>query len=111
MTITILQGLSLGPKVKPDMAVLYAIHDVVDSPALRVLILHNQELQFSGVFVISHWQPRGAAAAADAALWSGSIKNTDVSIGSLARPFACSLAPLTGSLAPHYSLIPAFLGQ
>merc|ERR1719414_2871380 len=61
------KGLSLGPMVKPDMAVLYALHDVVDSPALRVLILHNQELQFSGVFVISHWQPPCAAAAAAAA--------------------------------------------
>ena len=38
------------------------------------------------------------------ALWSGSNKNRDVSTGPLARPFARSLAPLTCSLAPHYSL-------
>ena len=38
------------------------------------------------------------------ALWSGSAKNQDVSTGPLARPFACSLAPLTCSLAPDCSL-------
>ena len=38
------------------------------------------------------------------ALWSGTNKNTDVSTGSLARPFARSLAPLTHSLAPDCSL-------
>ena len=31
------------------------------------------------------------------------IKNPDCSTGPLARPFARSLAPLTRSLAPHYS--------
>ena len=36
------------------------------------------------------------------ALWSGTNKN--VSTGPLARPFTCSLAPLTRLLAPHYSL-------
>ena len=36
----------------------------------------------------------------DAALWSGSTKNTDVSTGPLARLFAHSLAPLPDSLAP-----------
>ena len=30
------------------------------------------------------------------ALWSGTHKNSDVSTGLLARPFARSLAPLTG---------------
>jgi len=29
------------------------------------------------------------------AQWSGTIKNQDVRTGPLARPFACSLAPLT----------------
>ena len=38
------------------------------------------------------------------ALRSGSTKNRDVSTGSLARPFAHSLAPLTRSLAPDCSL-------
>ena len=37
-------------------------------------------------------------------LWSGTNKNRDVSTGPLARPFARSLAPLTHSLAPDYSL-------
>ena len=32
------------------------------------------------------------------------IKNPDVSTGPLARPFTCSLAPLTSLLAPHCSL-------
>ena len=40
----------------------------------------------------------------DTPLWSGTNKNRDVSTGPLARPFACSLAPLTHSLAPDYSL-------
>ena len=38
------------------------------------------------------------------ALWSRTNKNRDVSTGPLARPFARSLALLTPSLAPHYSL-------
>ena len=38
------------------------------------------------------------------ALWAWINKNWDVSIGSLARPFARSLAPLTRSLAPDCSL-------
>ena len=37
-------------------------------------------------------------------LWCRIIKNTDWSTGPLARPFACSLAPLTHSLALYYSL-------
>ena len=37
-------------------------------------------------------------------LWSRIIKNLDVSTRPLARPFACLLAPLTRSLAPHCSL-------
>ena len=37
-------------------------------------------------------------------LWSGTNKNRDVSTGPLARPFARSLAPLTRSLAPPYSI-------
>ena len=37
-------------------------------------------------------------------LWARTNKNTDWSCGPLARPFARSLAPLTRSLAPHYSL-------
>ena len=37
-------------------------------------------------------------------LWARSTKNPDKSIGPLARPFAHSLALLTCSLAPHYSL-------
>ena len=36
--------------------------------------------------------------------WARSTKNTDWSTGPLARPFARSLAPLTRSLAPDYSL-------
>ena len=36
--------------------------------------------------------------------WPRSIKNSDVSTGPLARPFARSFAPLSRSLAPHYSL-------
>ena len=40
----------------------------------------------------------------DDAQWARSTKNPDVSTGPLARPFARSLAPLTRSLAPHYSL-------
>ena len=40
----------------------------------------------------------------DAALWSGTDKNRDVSTGPLARPFARSLAPLTRLLAPDCSL-------
>ena len=38
------------------------------------------------------------------ALCARIIKNLDVSTGSPARPFTCSLAPLTHSLEPHYSL-------
>ena len=38
------------------------------------------------------------------ALWSGTNKNRDVSIGPLARPFPLSLTPLTHSLASRYSL-------
>ena len=38
------------------------------------------------------------------ALWARKTMNTDWSNGPLARPFARSLAPLTHSLAPHYSL-------
>ena len=38
------------------------------------------------------------------ALWARITKNTDWSTGPLARPFTCSLAPLTRLLAPHYSL-------
>ena len=34
------------------------------------------------------------------AQWARSTKNPDVSTGPFARPFSCSLAPLTGSLAP-----------
>ena len=34
------------------------------------------------------------------ALWSGTKKNRDISTGPLARPFPCSLALLTHSLAP-----------
>ena len=37
-------------------------------------------------------------------LWSKTAKNTDCSTGSLAHPFARSLAPLTRSLAPDCSL-------
>ena len=37
-------------------------------------------------------------------LWARISKNTDWSTGSLACPYACSLAPLTRSLTPHYSL-------
>ena len=37
-------------------------------------------------------------------LWPRISKNTDWSTGPLARPFAHSLAPLTHSIAPHYSL-------
>ena len=37
-------------------------------------------------------------------LWSITAKNTDCSTGPLARPFARSLAPLTGLLAPDCSL-------
>ena len=37
------------------------------------------------------------------ALWSRITKNPDVSTGPLARPFACSLAPLTHLLALHCS--------
>ena len=36
--------------------------------------------------------------------WSGSTKNTDISTGPLACPFARSLAPLTHLLALHYLL-------
>ena len=39
-----------------------------------------------------------------AAHWARSTKNPDVSTGPLPCPFARSLAPLTRSLAPHYSL-------
>ena len=38
------------------------------------------------------------------ALWARITKSTDWSTGPLAHPFAHSLAPLTRSLAPHYSL-------
>ena len=38
------------------------------------------------------------------ALWSGTNKERHVSTGPLARPFACSLAPLTRSLALDCSL-------
>ena len=38
------------------------------------------------------------------ALWSGSTKNRHISTGTLARPFACSLVPLTRSFAPNCSL-------
>ena len=38
------------------------------------------------------------------ALWARSTKNPDERTGPLAHPFASSLAPLTCSLAPHYSL-------
>ena len=38
------------------------------------------------------------------AQWFGKAKNQDVSTGPLACSFARSLAPLTHSLAPHYSL-------
>ena len=40
----------------------------------------------------------------NAALWSGTNKNRDVSTGPLARPFAHSLALLTHLLTPHLSL-------
>ena len=40
----------------------------------------------------------------NAALWSGTNKNRDVSTGPLARPFAHSLALLTRSLAQHCSV-------
>ena len=49
--------------------------------------------------------PRQSELLRDArALWSGSTKNRDVSTGPLARPFSCSLAPLTRLLAPDCSL-------
>ena len=38
------------------------------------------------------------------AQWFRTAKNPDVSTGPLARPFDCSLAPLTRSLAPDCSL-------
>ena len=38
------------------------------------------------------------------AQWFRTAKNRDVSSGTLARPFACLLAPLTHLLAPHCSL-------
>ena len=38
------------------------------------------------------------------ALWSGTNENKDVSTGPLARPFACSHAPLTHLLALNCSL-------
>ena len=41
------------------------------------------------------WQKREALCA----LWARITKNTDWNTGPLARPFACSLAPLTRSLA------------
>ena len=46
------------------------------------------------------------------ALWSGTNKNRVVTTGPLARPFACSLAPLTPdcslrSRPPLRSLVPA----
>ena len=44
----------------------------------------------------------------NAALWSGSTKNQDVNTGSLARPFARSLALLTRSLT---SLTPLLVGK
>ena len=37
-------------------------------------------------------------------LWARTAKNTDCSTRPLARPFARSLAPITCSLALHYSL-------
>ena len=37
-------------------------------------------------------------------LWARIVKNPDYSTGPLTHPFTCSLAPLTLSLAPHYSL-------
>ena len=40
---------------------------------------------------------------ATGALWSGTNNNRDVSNGPLGRPFACSLAPLTRSLASDCS--------
>ena len=40
------------------------------------------------------------------ALWSGSNKSRDVSTGPLARPFACSLTPLTRSLARSLRSLP-----
>ena len=46
----------------------------------------------------------GAGGGGGDALWSGTNKNRDVSTGSLTRPFARSLAPLTHSLAPDCSL-------
>ena len=56
-------------------------------------------LSCHSMFVTPHWRWTSARA-----LWARSTKNPDVSAGPLARPFARSLAPLTRSLAPHYSL-------
>ena len=38
----------------------------------------------------------------NASLWSKTAKNTDCSTGPLARPFACSLAPLTRGKVNYY---------
>ena len=46
----------------------------------------------------------GGAGKAEAALWARTTKNTDWSTGLLPRPFVHSLAPLTCSLALHFSL-------
>ena len=54
--------------------------------------LNRRKVMFTGV------ERRGKNA-----LWARTTKNLDVSTGPLARPFACSLAPLNRSLPLDYS--------
>ena len=63
----------------------------------------KRDLFRGGAFIATH-AVFGAGFQRAVALWSGTSKNRDVSTGPLARPFACSLAPLTRSLAPDCSL-------
>ena len=65
-----------------------------------------QQLDMTGSWRGGWWCGcwHGSQGRADDALWARITKNTDWSTGPLAHPFACSVAPLTRSLAPHYSL-------
>ena len=61
----VIQGLSLGPKFDGLETVLFALHDINDTDGLRILVLHCQKWNFSGVFVISHWDAVAATQVID----------------------------------------------